>query len=203
MTNLRRPVRFLVFSASLRGGALNMRLAGLAANVIESNGGIVDRGSMAEFDCPSFNGDVPVEQGVSRGADEFRHRVELCDALVIASPEYNGSVPGVLKNAIDWVSRFPAQPFSRRHGLFLSASSSLSGGNRGLWSLRIPLETLGVRVFPDMFSLATADRAFDQSGRLADPQLQGRLESTLVAFMDLVEASKHYPLGCSLIPASL
>lgn len=112
---------------------------------------------------------------------------------MIASPEYNASMPGVLKNSIDWVSRFSPQPFSERHGLLMSASPSMVGGNRGLWALRIPLEHLGARVYPDMFSLAQAHRAFEGDGRIADRDLQERFERTIVGFMDLVEASKHYP----------
>jgi hypothetical protein len=67
------------------------------------------------------------------------------------------------------------------------------GGNRGLWSLRIPLEHLGARVYPDMFSLSQAHRAFDERGELHDSDLHKRLDQTVLAFMDLVEAAKHYP----------
>lgn len=102
-------------------------------------------------------------------------------------------MPGVLKNTVDWVSRFSPQPFNERQGLLMSASPSMGGGNRGLWSLRIPFEHLGARVYPDMFSLAQAHQAFDDQGRLKDEQLQGRLEATIRAFMELVEATKHYP----------
>ena len=134
----REPVSFLVFSASLREGSLNTRLAELAAGAIESNGGTVDYGSMAKFDCPSYNGDVQREQGFPAGADELRRRLEASDAFVICSPEYNASMPGVLKNAVDWVSRFHPQPFHERHALLLSASPSMVGGNRGVWALRVP-----------------------------------------------------------------
>jgi chromate reductase len=75
----------------------------------------------------------------------------------------------------------------------MSASPSVVGGNRGLWALRVPLEHLGARVYPDMFSLAQAHQAFDAAGRISNPQLQERFEHTMIAFMDLVEASKHYP----------
>jgi NAD(P)H-dependent FMN reductase len=112
---------------------------------------------------------------------------------VISSPEYNASMPGVLKNSIDWVSRFSPQPFNERHALLLSASPSMAGGNRGLWSLRIPLEHLGARVYPDMFSLAQAHLAFDADSTIKDPVLQQRFEGNVENFMDLVEASKHYP----------
>ena len=67
------------------------------------------------------------------------------------------------------------------------------GGNRGLWALRVPLEHLGARVYPDMFSLAQAHQAFGADGRIADKQLSDRFEQTFVGFMDLVEAAKHYP----------
>ena len=81
-------------------------------------------------------------------------------------------MPGLLKNAIDWVSRSQPQPFNERHGLLLSASPSMAGGNRGLWALRVPFEHLGARIYPDMFSLAQAHQAFDDGGHIADPQLQ-------------------------------
>ena len=67
------------------------------------------------------------------------------------------------------------------------------GGNRGLWSLRVPFEHLGARIYPDMFSLAQAHTAFDEDGRIANPQLHERFEAMIAAFLDLVEAAKHYP----------
>jgi chromate reductase, NAD(P)H dehydrogenase (quinone) len=189
----RAPVRFLVFSASLRTGSLNTRLAQLAAKCLERNGGLVDLASMSDFDAPSYNFDAQEQESWPKGAVEFRDRLQECDAFVIASPEYNASMPGLLKNSIDWVSRFSPQPFNELHGLLVSASPSMAGGNRGLWALRIPFEHLGARIFPDMFSLAQAHKAFDGDGRIADPQLQQRFDDNLVGFMNLVEASKHYP----------
>ena len=189
----REPVRFLVFAGSLRTDSLNTRLADLAATAIEAHGGIVDSASMEAFDAPSYNADLQNTDGFPPGADKFRECIQTNDAFVISSPEYNSSMPGVLKNSIDWVSRFSPQPFNEKHGLLLSASPSMVGGNRGLWSLRVPLEHLGARVYPDMFSLAQAHKAFASDGSIADDQLRERFESSIVAFMDLVEASKHYP----------
>jgi chromate reductase, NAD(P)H dehydrogenase (quinone) len=190
---LQESVRFLVFAASLRQSSLNLQLAHLARQVIEQKGGKVDWATMPDFDTVSYSQDLQESDGFPPEAEEFRHRLEANDAFVIASPEYNGSIPGVLKNAIDWVSRYRPQPFNAKHGLLLSASPSFSGGNRGLWSLRIPLEHLGARVFPDMFSLAQAHKAFDPQGSIANAQLSQRLELTIQAFMDLVEAAKRYP----------
>lgn len=190
---LREEIRFLVFSASLRDGSHNTRLADLAAEAIERHGGTVDRASMREFDAPSYDQDAQGATGFPAGPTALQRRLEHCDAFVIASPEYNASFPGGLKNAIDWVSRFRPQPFNTKHGLLLSASPSMMGGNRGLWALRVPLEHLGARVFPEMFSLAQSHQAFDQGGRVASETLRDRLEQTVVAFMDLVEAARHYP----------
>jgi NAD(P)H-dependent FMN reductase len=99
------PVRVLVFGASLRQGSLNDRLASLAATVVQQKGGTVDRACMADFDCPSYDGDVEQEEGIPAAAAEFRRRLQEADAFIISSPEYNASMPGVLKNAIDWVTR--------------------------------------------------------------------------------------------------
>lgn len=187
------PDCYLVFSASLRQDSLNTRLARLVADTIATRGGDVDLASMQEFDTPSYSGDVESGQDYPPGAEEFRRRLEASDGFVIVSPEYNFSMPGVLKNTIDWVSRFHPQPFNEHVALLLSASPSMAGGNRGLWSLRIPLEHLGARVYPDMFSLAQVHQAFDQDGRIADGRLQRWFDDTVANFMSLVEATKHYP----------
>jgi chromate reductase len=191
--NQNEPLRFLVFSASLRNDSLNTRLARLATLAIEKNGGKVDFANMSEFDCPSFNQDLELKDIHPEGAIEFCKRLLANDAFIISSPEYNGSIPGFLKNAIDWVSRFRPQPFNERNALLMSASPSMAGGNRALWSLRIPIEHLGGRVFPNMFSLAMAHKAFTAEGNIADATLAKRFEDNLVAFMSLVEAVKHYP----------
>jgi NAD(P)H-dependent FMN reductase len=149
---------------------------------------------MEEFDGPSYDADRERSDGLPSGPEALRRRIEAAQAFVIVSPEYNCSVPGILKNAIDWVSRARPQPFNGKHGFLLSASPSMVGGNRGLWALRIPLEHLGARIYPDMFSLAQAHQAFDANGRLGSAPLQQRLEQTLTSFLDLVEAAACYPL---------
>lgn len=182
----------LIFAASLRGESLNKKLARLAADVAEQKGATVDLASMDEFDVPLYDGDVESADGIPEGAEELRRRLLENDAFIIVSPEYNGSMPGTIKNLIDWTSRFRPQPFGERHGLLMSASPSMAGGNRGLWALRVPLEHLGARIFPDMFSLARAHKAFD-GDKIANDALQERFEENLDAFLSLAEAAKHYP----------
>lgn len=189
----REPVRFLVFSASMRRASLNTRLAELAAATVDANGGTIDLAAMSDFDVPPYDEDAQEDDGFPAGAEGFRRRLTECDAFIVCSPEYNASMPGILKNAIDWVSRYRPQPFNELHGLLMSASPSMAGGNRGLWALRVPFEHLGARLYPDMFSLAQAHTAFDDEGRLANRQLQQRFDTNIVNFIDQVEASKHYP----------
>ncbi|HUA10591.1 MAG TPA: NAD(P)H-dependent oxidoreductase [Solirubrobacteraceae bacterium] len=207
----REDVSFLVFAASLRAASLNGRLAELAAQTIERNGGHVRRAEMREFDTPSYDQDLQDEGEIPPGAVALRDCIERCDAFVICSPEYNASMPGMLKNTIDWVSRFAPQPFNEVDGLLMSASPSMVGGNRGLWALRVPLEHLGAHLYPNMFSLAQAGDAFTDEQTIADEQLQARFDATIVGFMDTVEARKHYPcakrawyeyLGERLVPAT-
>lgn len=185
-------LKVLIFAASLRSKSLNGKLAALAARIAERSGAAVDLASMRDFDVPLYDGDLEKAEGIPPGAQELKRRLEGSDAFILSSPEYNGSMPGTIKNLIDWASRFRPQPFDGRHGLLLSASPSLAGGNRGLWALRVPLEHLGARIFPDMFSLAMAHQAFD-GDRIADAALLERFEKNVQAFLSLAEAAKHYP----------
>ncbi|MEV5471055.1 NAD(P)H-dependent oxidoreductase [Streptomyces sp. NPDC052207] len=186
------PLRVLVFGGALRADSANARLAALVAWLISDTGAAVDLASMRDFDMPLYDGDMEAAEGLPPGALALRDRLDRSDAFVIASPEYNASVPGVLKNAIDWVSRVRPQPFKTKHAMLVSASPSLVGGNRGLWALRVPLEHLGTRVYPDMFSVADSYQAFAEDGALADSGLQQRLTETVAGFLSLVEADVRY-----------
>lgn len=193
MADEKSLVSVFILSASLRSDSLNGRLADLAAKTFERIGVSVDHGQMGDFDSPSFDQDVEVESGVPAPVNTFCNRLRAADAFVIASPEYNASMPASIKNLIDWTSRLRPQPFNGKQCLLMSASPSMAGGNRGLWALRIPLEHLGARVYPDMFSLAQAHDGFAPDGSIANDLLQRRFAETLRCFTDLVEAAKHYP----------
>lgn len=184
-------LKVLVFAASRRKASLNRKLAALAAQVARESGATVDHATMEEFDVPLYDGDLEEGQGIPAGAAELKRRLEANDAFILVSPEYNGSMPGTIKNLVDWTSRFRPQPFDGMHGLLVSASPSMGGGNRGLWSLRVPLEHLGARIFPDMFSLAQAHKGFNGDD-IADHALRERFDNTLAAFLSLAEAAKNY-----------
>ena len=181
-------MRLFTFAAALRRDSFNRKLIALAASAAEHGGVTVDRADFHEFDMPLYDGDVETATGIPPGARKLRERFLAADAFVIASPEYNFSVPGTLKNAIDWVTRVNPIAWRGKPGLLLSASPSLVGGNRGLWALRIPLEATGACLHPDMFSLASADKAFDANGALVDPKMAARLDKTVAAFLATASA---------------
>lgn len=181
-------IRILAFAASLRKESFNKHLIRLAADMARDAGAEVDLADFAEFDMPLYNGDDDATTGRPEGALELIRRIEAADGIIISSPEYNYSVPGTLKNAIDWVSRHKPMPLRGRSGLLLSASPSMVGGIRGLWQLRIPLEGLGVILHPDMFALALASQAFDEEGKLKDEAMEKRLRGTVDHYIRMAES---------------
>ena len=97
MTQADTKLNVLVLAASLRGESLNRRVAELSARIAERSGAHVDRASMRDFDVPLYDGDLQEDVGVPQGALEFQRRLVASDALIVASPEYNRSMPRTIK----------------------------------------------------------------------------------------------------------
>ena len=181
-------MKILAFAASLRKGSVNGMLIKIASSIAKQQGHDVELIDFAEFDVPVYNGDIEESKGVPQGALKLKDKMEKADGVMISSPEYNYSIPGTLKNLIDWTSRIrPQQPFKERNMLVMSASPAMAGGVRGLWHLRVPLEGLGAFVYPEMFSLAIAHDAFDQEGTLKDKKLMSNLESNIKGFLEHIK----------------
>lgn len=174
-------MKIFAIAGSRRSGSLNRKLLGIAAGGLRGRGFEVEAGELRDFDMPLYDGDLEAASGAPPGAQALGAKIAGAEGLVIASPEYNYSVPGVLKNAIDWMSRMKPMPLRGRRALLLSASPSLVGGNRGLWALRVPLEALGVHVFPEMYSLASAHEKLGDGG-VSDPLLAKMLDGMLERF---------------------
>ena len=184
-------MKLLLFSASTRTGSYNTQLIALASILIKAQADItLDIANFKEFDMPLYDADLNVQNGLPKSALHFIERMQQADGLVISSPEYNFSIPGTLKNLIDWVSRHKPMPWRSKPILLMSASMSAVGGNRGLWATRVPLEACGSYVFADMFSLAVAQEAFSENGALKDAKLQDRLNNNLADFIHYVHQLK-------------
>lgn len=180
------PAKILAFSGSLRKDSLNRRLLWQASQLAAFHGADVHEVDLNDYPLPFYNQDVQ-DSGFPEPADALKVLLEERDALLIVTPEYNFSYPAVVKNVIDWWSRYRPSPMAGKQAMLMSASPGLVGGNRGLWHLRQPLEACGVHVHPAMFSLAQAASGFNEDGTLSDAGAQRRLEETIISFIHLVD----------------
>jgi NAD(P)H-dependent FMN reductase len=181
-------VKLVTIAGSLREASLNKQLLRLASRLLEAAGAQLDPIDLRALGIPIYDGDLEASSGLPEGAQELCRRIAAADGLVLASPENNFSIPAVMKNWIDWVSRAKPMPLRGKSALLLSASPSLVGGSRGLLALRVPLEVLGVHVHPDMFSLASAHQAFRPDGELVDEALAKLLRRVVDGYLRIASA---------------
>ena len=166
--------KVLVFAGSTRSASFNKKLAHLAADAARAAGAEVTFVDLRDLALPLYDGDLEEAQGLPEGAKRFKRMMRESDGFIIASPEYNSSVTGVLKNAIDWASREESDDepalvaFRGKVVLLLSASPGGLGGLRGLVHLRAILGNIGTIVLPDQLAIPTAYEAFDEAGKLKD-----------------------------------
>lgn len=183
-------MKIVSFAGSLRKESLNKQLAQAATRMLEQHSIDVEYIDIKEYDMPVYDGDLEEKSGMPEGARQLNQKIATADALVISTPEYNGSIPGMLKNVLDWISRTQPMPISGKHLLLLSVTPSGMGGVRGLWHSRVPFEAVGVHVYPDMVGLAKADQSlFDEQGNITRQNDRERLEKTLQDFTNFVKKS--------------
>lgn len=176
-------MKILAFAASLREGSSNRKLLTLAVDSARAAGADVEVVHFRELAAPLYNADDQEGSGFPAETQEWIRLLEDADGMIIASPEYNFSLPGTLKNAIDWISRVKPMPLRGKSCLLISASNSQVGGIRGLWQLRIPLEGLGVFIYPDMYSLPWASKMFDEAGQLVESERADRLKAMVDGYV--------------------
>lgn len=176
-------MKILVFAGSLRKESLNKKFAAEAARrLVETPNMSVASADLQSLNLPVYDGDLETASGVPQGAKALAEKILAADALVVSTPEYNGSIPGGLKNAIDWLSRLKPVALAGKPLLLLAASPGALGGVRSLWHTRVPFEVLGAHVFPEMLGLPRAHEAFDETGKLLDAKMDERLRELLARF---------------------
>lgn len=168
---LSAEIRVVVFSGSLRADSWNTKLAKEAAYIASKKGAKVTYIDLNEFPLPFFNEDIETTTGMPENAKTIRRAIQSSHALIIASPNYNGSMPGVVKNLLDWMSRSEdgkdaRDIFKGKKVAIMSASPGKSGGAGGLAHLQYVIEKLGGSVPEKKVSVAKANTQFDQSGHL-------------------------------------
>ena len=175
-------MKVLGISGSLRKGSWNTAVL-RAAQGLAPAGMTIDRAEIG--DIPLYNEDVRTA-GPPPSVERLRAKIAAADALLVVSPEYNFSVPGVLKNAIDWASRPPNQPFNEKPVAIMGASGGPVGTARGRYHLRQVLYGLNAFVLnkPEVFIREAASK-FDETGNLTDETTKefiGRLLASLAAW---------------------
>ena len=177
-------MKILCFAGSLRKESFNKKYVHVAAGILKQMNGVeVKTVDIAQYHLPVFNQDIQ-DQGFPQGVLDLANEIKQADALVISSPEYNGSISSPLKTVIDWCSRDPINAWPGKHICLLGASPGALGAVRALGHGRQPFEVLGCHVFPDMLGLPKAHEAFDESGNLKDKAGQERLAKLLSKFVD-------------------
>jgi len=189
-------IRVALISGSLRRDSLNTKLVRFVGSTLNSQDGIeVDEISLHELDLPMFSEDLEA-QGFPDSGVELKQRMIAADVVLIASPEYNGSFSGALKNAIDWASR-PRDGeeslacFKGKVGGLLAASPGAIGGLRGLRHVRQVLTQLHMIVVPQEYALGVAHQAFDDAGQIKDERASGIAAGVGQAAVSLARALKN------------
>lgn len=174
----------LVLAGSARRDSVNRRLAAVAAATLRARGTPATLLELADYPLPLYHGDLEASEGLPDNARRLKDIFLAHGALVIVTPEYNSSLPALLKNTVDWVSRpLPEQsgylPFAGKAAALMSASPGALGGLRALRHLRDVLTELQMIVLPRQLSLPAADKAFDDAGALRDTAMATRLATLL------------------------
>jgi NAD(P)H-dependent FMN reductase len=165
--------KILAFAGSLRKASFNKKLVKIAAKGAQDAGAEVTYIDLSDYPLPLFNEDEETAQGLPANAAKLKELMIQHDGFLIASPEYNSSIPAVLKNIIDWVSRpRPGEPylnsFIDKAVVLMSASPGDLGGLRCLVQLRALFGNIFSIVLPQQKSIRKADEAFDEAGHLKD-----------------------------------
>ncbi|WAJ28981.1 NADPH-dependent FMN reductase [Antarcticirhabdus aurantiaca] len=190
--------RILVLAGSNRTGSLNRRLADEAVGLLAASQAVeVVRLDLADYPLPIYDGDVEAASGLPDAALKLAGQLTASDAALLVSPEYNASVPPLLKNALDWASRVrrldnrPVLPFRGLVVGLASASPGRFGGARSLSHLRDILVSLGSEVIARQCSIVQAGEAFDAEGRLSRPNDRDALEKLVESLVDIAIALRR------------
>jgi chromate reductase, NAD(P)H dehydrogenase (quinone) len=161
-------MKYLLISGSLRKDSIHTKLLRMAVQQFDLPANAI--ANLNEFSIPLYSGDIEA-LAIPAGVLQLADLVAQAQSIIIASPEYNYSISGVLKNTVDWLSRVRPMPLTKKPILLMSASPGQIGGVRGAWQTRIPFEGLGNYVYPQMFSLSNSFQAIvDDAFVKADDQ---------------------------------
>ena len=187
-------LKILVIPGSLRTGSHNARLAAAAAYQFVQAGAEVTRISLADFPLPIYDGDLQSKSGVPKNAINLKRMIGAHHGVLMVTPEYNSSVPPLVKNVIDWVTRVQdtqesrGQVFRGRAFAIAAASEGRLGGSRALAALRLILSACHAMVIPNQLALSFAGEAYDDMDSLKQT---ADIEALNALVRQLIDISQH------------
>ena len=184
MPTARAEVEVTALAGSTRVGSYNRLLVEEAASIARQRGAKVNVVDLADYPLPIYSEDFERVHGMPANAKKLRRLILRSQAVMIATPEYNGAVPGLLKNVIDWLSRSEdgtssREAFKGRFFAIMSASPGKGGGKNGAANLKQIIEWIGGSVIPSSVAIADAGDAFDAKGLLIRPGDKEALENEI------------------------
>jgi chromate reductase, NAD(P)H dehydrogenase (quinone) len=186
--------KILVFAGSTRTGSYNARLAARAAKEFALAGADVTWISLHDYPLPLYDGDQEANSGIPDNARKLKQMIMAHQGVFIVSPEYNASIPPLLKNALDWISRVrernepPLAAYHDRIFALGSASERASGGIYVLLALRQVLETgCGALVLPEQIAVSHANEAFDENDNLIDVRHAEQFQLVVTRLVDTAQ----------------
>ena len=173
--------KILAFAGSTRTDSFNKKLVKIAAVGAREAGADVTIIDLRDFQMPFYDEDLERQEGLPSSARRLKDLMLAHQGLLVASPEYNSSISGVLKNTIDWVSRqsegeIPLACFKDKIAGLMSASPGGLGGLRGLVHIRAILENIGVLVIPNQMAISKAHEAFNLDGTMKDEKQEQQVK---------------------------
>jgi chromate reductase, NAD(P)H dehydrogenase (quinone) len=170
--------RILLFAGSIRTGAYSGKVADAAQKELASQGADVTRISLADYPLPIMDQDLEREKGIPENALKLARLIAAHDAVLICTPEHNASMPALLKNTIDWVSRVrrdngrPLDPYRGKVAGICSSSEGHFAGVRSANHLRAVLVRVGMEVISPEVSVPRAGEAFDDDGSFREERFR-------------------------------
>lgn len=171
-------MKVLGFAGSFRTKSYNKKILRVALEGAKESGAQIEEIDLRELDIPTYDGDVEDKEGLPEGVKTLKKKIEEADAVLIASPEYNNSVSGVLKNVIDWVSREGEEgttPFKGKPTALITASTGRYGGLRAAVVFRTIARTIGLYLMNEEVQVANAEKVFD-GDKIVDERVEKQLK---------------------------
>lgn len=172
-------MKLLGISGALRAASTNTMLVKEAARLFDPSAFI-----LADLNLPLYDGDLEAD-GIPTNVITLAGQIRDADAVVISTPEYNKMIPGVLKNALDWVSRTGLAPWDGKPVAIMSAAAGRAGGERSQYSLRWALTPFNAKLLqaPEVL-VAASHTAFDETGRLSNERTEAGLQKLMDALRE-------------------